>query len=44
MPFRPIEIVIHPDVESDYESWEDSASMGRQPAQAVWRSFQTALQ
>ncbi|MGI0055618.1 MAG: hypothetical protein ACREB9_01125 [Thermoplasmata archaeon] len=43
MPFRPDEIVIHQDVEESYQSWETLAFKKRQPAQAVWRSLQTAV-
>lgn len=43
MPFRPERVVVHPDVEEQYDAWEEGARDGAQPAQAVWNSFQTAL-
>jgi hypothetical protein len=43
MPFRPDHIIIHDDVASSYDSWELLASQERQPAQAIWRSLQVAI-
>ena len=43
MPFRPDEIIVHPDLESDYDSWANLASLGKQPAQAVWKSLRAAI-
>lgn len=44
MPFRPDEVVIHPDLETVYDSWAALAVSGRQPAKAVWKSLQSSLQ
>lgn len=43
MPFRPDAIVVQSDVEDAYSSWEALARQRRQPAQAVWKSLETAL-
>ncbi len=43
MPFRPDSIVVHPDSEPAFEAWERLAKDGTQPAQSIWRSFETAL-
>lgn len=43
MPFRPDEVIVHPDLELVYESWESLAAQGKQPAQAIWKSLSTAL-
>ena len=43
MPFRPDEIIVHLEQQEAYDAWESLASRGRQPAQAVWKSLQTAI-
>ncbi len=43
MPFRPDAVVIHPDLDDAYSSWESLAKQGKQPAQAIWKSLETAL-
>jgi hypothetical protein len=43
MPFRPEEIIVHPDLVSSYDSWELLASQERRPATAVWKSLQSAI-
>lgn len=42
MPFRPDAIIVHPDLEEAYADWENLARRHEQPAQAVWKSLQTA--
>lgn len=43
MPFRPDDIVVHDELDDSYRSWELLASQGRQPAQAVWKSIESAV-
>ena len=43
MPFRPDAIVVHPDLEDAYSAWESLALRREPPAQAVWKSLQTAI-
>jgi hypothetical protein len=43
MPFRPEEIIVHVDQTEAYASWESLALQGRQPAQAIWKSLQSAV-
>lgn len=43
LAFQPDKVVIHPEVEDQYDTWEAAAEEGKQPAQAVWNSFETAL-
>lgn len=43
MPFRPDRVVFHPTFEAAAEAWEHLAREGRQPAQAVWKSLQSAI-
>jgi plasmid stabilization system protein ParE len=43
MPFSPDEIIVHDELEPSYGSWKILANQNRQPAQAVWRSLQTAI-
>lgn len=43
MPFKPDRVVYHPDFETAAEAWEKLATERRQPAQAVWKSLQTAI-
>jgi hypothetical protein len=43
MPFRPDAIVVHPDLEEAYAAWESLALRREQPAQAIWKSLQTAI-
>ena len=43
MPFRPEHIVIHEDSETAFDAWERLSKQGSQPAQAIWKSFQTAI-
>lgn len=43
LPFEPTKVVIHPDLEDQYDAWEAAAGEGEQPAQAIWNAFQTAL-
>lgn len=43
MSIRPDAVLVHEDVQSIYDSWEELAARHRQPAQALWRSLQAAL-
>lgn len=43
MPFQPDEIIVHHELEEVYQAWESLAARGRQPAQAVWKSLETAI-
>lgn len=43
MPFRPDAIVVQSDLEDAYSSWEALARQCKQPAQAIWKSLETAL-
>ena len=43
MTFRPDEVIVHDSLESAYESWEQLAARGRQPAQSVYKSLQLAI-
>lgn len=43
MPFRPEGVVIHSELEDVYSSWEVLARQRKQPAQAIWKSLETAL-
>ncbi len=43
LSFEPDKVVIHPEVEDQYEAWEEAAEQGEQPAQAIWNGFETAL-
>lgn len=43
MPFRPDDIVVHDELDEALGSWELLAGQRRQPAQAVWKSIQSAL-
>lgn len=43
MPFRPDTVVFHPDLEAAAAAWEGLARERRQPAQAVWKSLQSAI-
>lgn len=42
--FRPLRVIIHPDVESDYARREASARAPRKEDAALWRSFQGVVQ
>jgi hypothetical protein len=41
--FRPHAVVIHPDVQRDYDRIEAGARAGRKEESALWKSFQTAV-
>ncbi len=43
MPFRPGEVIVHDELVPVYESWEQLPGAGRRPAEAVWKSLQTAI-
>jgi len=41
--FRPTRVLVHPEVEGQYQHIEKMAMNKKQPAAAIWKSFQTAL-
>lgn len=41
--FRPTSVIIHPDVQDQYDALERAARARRQPEAAVWKSFQTQV-
>lgn len=43
LPFEPNKVVVHPELEDQYDAWGSAAGKGEQPAQAIWNSFKTAL-
>lgn len=43
MPFRPVALRIHPDIEESYAGLEREARARRPPAAAIWKSLQTCL-
>lgn len=41
--FRPVAVIVHPDIQAQYDQLEAEARRGTQPAQAVWKAFRTAV-
>ncbi len=43
MPFRPTSVVVHPAAQEVLDRLAEEARHSRQPAQAIWKGFQTAI-